>query len=69
MKRLPDALRSQLIAELVARERYTIKAIARRHKVSRQTLARLRAEMLRERALSHSDSIVILTQQHTEHHS
>ena len=54
------------MSELRARERFTIKAIARRNGVSRQTLARLRAEMLKEGSLatdvSQIDSMVKMTQ-------
>jgi DNA-binding IscR family transcriptional regulator len=66
MARLSAELRALLMTELRARERFTIKAIARRNGVSRQTLARLRAEMLQQGSLaadvSQSDPVVKMTQ-------
>jgi DNA-binding XRE family transcriptional regulator len=52
MARLTAERRALLMSELRAREHLTIKAIARRNGVSRQTLARLRAEMLKHGSLS-----------------
>lgn len=47
MNKLSKKLREQLLAELTQHERLTLKAIGCRHGVSRQTLSRLRAEVLR----------------------
>lgn len=44
--RLSNKTRKLIFAELQAHEGYSLKAIAHRHKVSRQTLSRLRAELL-----------------------
>jgi DNA-binding IscR family transcriptional regulator len=66
MTRLSAERRALLMTELRERERFTIKAIARRNGVSRQTLARLRAEMLQQGSLatdmSQNDSVVKMTQ-------
>ena len=44
--RLTAEKRAKVLEELRLRERYTMKAIARRSGISRQTLTRLRTEML-----------------------
>jgi hypothetical protein len=52
--------RARLVAELQARERFSTKALCRRHKISRQTVTRLRAELIEKGALksmSQFDSI------------
>ena len=52
MARLTAELRALLMSELRTRERFRLKSICRRHNVSRQTLARLRAEMLQQGILA-----------------
>lgn len=44
MKPLPPHIRAAVLADLHKREQYTLKAIARRHGVSRTMLIRLAAE-------------------------
>lgn len=57
--KLSPSVREQVLADLRVREMFGLKAIGRRHGVSRQTLARLRAELLRTRTLGQVDSRVI----------
>ncbi|MGB6451018.1 MAG: helix-turn-helix domain-containing protein [Steroidobacteraceae bacterium] len=49
--RVPDETRARILADLAARERFTMKAIGRRHGVSRATLWRLRDELRDPRRL------------------
>jgi hypothetical protein len=44
--RLTEEQRRQIMEELAERERYSLKRIEKRHKVSRRTLVRIREEIL-----------------------
>lgn len=63
-RKISPELRETLLEELRIREHYSTSRIGQRHGVSRQTLTRLRLEVLHER-LSHFDSRVISTHSNT----